>query len=549
MLGFYTKYKGGDLYLDASPYMYDLEYTTNEYGFWFLTCKLHINKQLAADLYKQRKVLHVYYGDGRNTFFEGRLEDVEYSNEPKITAYGYIRSFTDLQVTDLWSTKRRDLFSTGPTKLPSANHRPKLFSMQQEPESMDIFLTKNSDPTGIAGVTTPYAYYYLLLPDKYTRPLKMATVVGDAINSSLASFYLGSHGISSSYLVTTANLWTTSIYTSSGVHFNATFSLADSEGAIFYFLSNNAGAYVGETGEFGAKFTDIRIGTTATISGSRLYADEILKYTVSGVYALNPDYINPSTEYVQSPSRDIVECIFEDVTGLDVVQFLLDYPDSNGNPYELKVWEDQKVIFRPAKQTYNTWHVSISDLILVRTLEGTFNQFRGIYTEKLIFRGDRLGWKTYYWNQQVGNITRTVQGNHPVYEQIEMEQKQRTNYYSNQDSIDAYGIKRQTNVALNTTTESASNAKMQTIAGIQSTKVLKSQIAVSYILDSNDARLDPRFVRSGDRIIITNIPGALLEELENTFFITETRWNNKEKLMYLTPEQPIDQLEVVLGSQ
>jgi hypothetical protein len=539
---------GADIFFDATGYAYNIEFTTNEYGFWYLSCNLRINKQTASDLYKQRKVLHVYYGDGRNTFFEGRLEDVEYSQEPKITAYGYIRSFTDLQITDLWSTKRYDLWTQGLRYSISANNQPDMFTAKNDADGLFIALNKNTQPSNTAGVSTPYTYYFISVPDKYTRPLTTAHIIGDTRNRAGASWYCGMHGISVyPPTLVQSNLWLYPFGTGSGVHHDLYVPLQNMQAIMLFMVYANNVLYAGETGDLHTRFYNLRIGTTPSISGGQLYADEILKYTLSGVFALNPEYISADTSYIQSPQRDIEECIFEDINGLDVIQFLLDYPDSNGDPYELKIWEEQKVIFRPAKQVYNTWRISVSDFTLVRTLEGTYNQFRGIYTEKLKFRGRLLGWETYYWTQQVGNITRVIQGNHPIYEQVEMDEKERTDFYSNQESIDTYGIKRQTNVALNTTTDSASNAKIQTIAEIQSAKQLKSQIAVPYVLDNNGAKQDPRKVRSGDKIIITNIPAALIDEIENTFFITETRWNDEEKLMYITPAQPIDQLATILG--
>lgn len=541
MLGIYTQYNDGELYMDATPFMYNLEFTTNENGFWYLSCNLHINKDVAADLYKARKIFHVWYGDGPNTFFEGRLEDVQYGNEIKITAYGYIRAFSDLQVNDLWSTQRYDLWHP----LQSSQFPSNVLSNQwtyDQTNRVYIALNKNSSP--------PFAYslggFYFLGMQKSKRKLSYAEFTLNIVNKPLRLLYallvtasgttLGFKADSNAYFTNT---------TASGYITNVSKSYTAGDNLVFLAQYDASALYIGETGDVSMELTNVRIGTTPSISGARLYADEILKYTVSGVFALNPGQINPDMSAIRSPQTDLKEVIFEDITGKDVIDQLLMYTDSNGNFYECTVWEDQRVCFQPQKTYYNTWVVDIEDLTLVRTLEGTYNMIRTKYSKKIYAQG-QVHFVPYTETQPNGRIRSGVRF---VWDQIDtnVSDIKRTEFIPNQVSIDTLGIQRQTTVQIQTESESVAQAKAQKIADLRNSRALKTQIDVTYVLDEQDSRHDPRKVRSGDRIIIRNIPTALLDEVENTFFIKETKWNDDTKVMTITPAEPIDQLATIVG--
>lgn len=550
MLGIYTQYSNGELYMDATPYMYNLEYTTNEYGFWYLSCNLRINKQTAADLYKNRKVFHIYYGDGRNTFFEGRLEDVEYSKEPKIVAYGYIRAFTDIQVTDLWSTERLDLWKPlVPGMRDQADFRTDFFTVDTS-KNIYIALNKNTEPGNAAvALTRALGGFKFEIPRKGSRPINTASFQAHVKDQAGALIFAGLQRIETDTYTSSnpdPNPWQYS-GTASGYAANIVVNPYPTSGLALYLNYVSTSLYIGETGDISLSVPIMRVGTTPSVSGARLYADEILKYTISGIFALNPTQINPTYIGIQSPQKDLKEVIFEDMTGLDVANFLLDYPDSNGNFYELKVWEDQQVLFRPARQTYNTWYIEISDLVLVRTLESTYNSYRGVYTNKMIYKGPRKYLGARYWTQ---NINGKVWSRGEFFYEtptIEDDVVDRTEFYTNTKAVREYGITRQQNVKFNTEDSTTAATKVQALVNTRDSMQIRTDIEVSYVLNEQGSRFDPRFVRSGDKIIIQNIPAALLDEIESVFFVTETKWNATNKTMILTPEEPIDKFETIVG--
>lgn len=547
MLGIYTQYRDGELYMDATPYMYNLEYTTNEYGFWYLSCNLRINKQLAADLYKNRKVFHIYYGDGRNTFFEGRLEDVEYSKEPKIVAYGYIRAFTDIQVTDLWSTERLDLWKPlVPGQRQQSDFRPEFFTSETA-TALYMAINKNTQGSNAnPPVDAPKHGIILNNLNKSSRSLNTVSFqvhLKDTPTTSITSIF---QIVDPTAYTAISNIWG-KINTASGYAEDVTANIGYADAVAFIINFNSAGLYIGETGDISMSVPTVRIGSSPSISGGRLYADEILKYTVSGVFAINPTQINSTYLGIQSPQRDLKEVIFEDMTGLDVANFLLDYPDSSGNFYELKVWEDQQVLFRPARQTYNTWYIEISDLVLVRTLESTYNSYRGVYTNKMIYKGPRKYLGARYWTD---NINGKIWSRGEFFYETpttERDVVDRTEFYTNTNATREYGITRQQNVKFNTEDSTTAATKVQALVNTRDSMQIRTDIEVSYVLNEQGSRFDPRFVRSGDKIIIQNIPAALLDEIESVFFVTETKWNNENRTMTLTPEEPIDKFETIVG--
>lgn len=526
MIGLYETYNGA-LFKDLTPYASDIEYTTNKYGFWYFTCKLRMLPGEIAELYKRRSILHVYYGDGRNTWFEGRLEDVEYSQEPKITAYGYIRSFSDLQVTDVWSTKRVDRWQMLPEFKRSPTNKPNWTNSTFDGK-MQISVTKNTDPSN-ADLTGFFFGPYISLPDKTTRAFSAINFSLSVINKPVTSLSLGIQRIvPETGLVSepNPNAWLT-YPTTSGTSYIDSVDIMPTSGVFLFLFYTSSAMFVGETGDISAIWESVRIGTTPSIRYNTLYADEILKYTVSGIYNLNPNYINPTTTYIQSPQRDIEEAWFEDLSGLDVVDFLLNIPDSNGNQYELKIWENQKVLFRPEKTVFNTWYVSVDSFELVRTLEETYNQYRGVYSKKIYPNEDGVLEKP-----------ESSQGEDRIY---------RTNWYNNTQSIKNYGLVRQATVKLPTDSHTTAQTKAQQLASMKPVLQLKSSIPVSYVLDSYGSKKDARLVRSGDKIIILNVPAPLVEEIENTFWVEETKWDENNQIMTITPEAPIDTLATIVG--
>ena len=140
-------YENNQLILDLTPYVEDnqIEFTTSEYGFGYLKVNTRLLLPQILQLYNAKKVYHVRLGFGIKTIWEGRLEDVEIRNNPTLVAYGYWRSFSDLQVTDLWSDTKVDNWKVIPVNYFGVGNLPQKYTTQIEEKRIYQAYNKNGE--------------------------------------------------------------------------------------------------------------------------------------------------------------------------------------------------------------------------------------------------------------------------------------------------------------------------------------------------------------------------------------------------------------------
>jgi len=473
------------------------EFSTNKYGFGYCKFSLNWTLEKAAQLFRLKSVGYVRLGTGNKSYFEGRLEDIEIGTEIIVTAFGYYRAFTDLQVNDLWSTTDVSKFVPIPNNVNSTSNKPDSFNLKLDNGKVYIAQNKNASFT-----SNLFAQYAFINPIGAIRKLQVVSTILNLKNIAVASMATGIQDTDSSFGAATTVYF--GIVTSvSGLRLPTVAYLPNLDAIAFYNQSRFGALYVGETGDMAVEYSNIRIGTSPSISGSRLYADEILRFTISGVNNLNTNQISTNFSSIQSPLYDLTDVWFTDQTGLDVVNTLLSYPDTSGRSYEFKVWEDQRVIFRP-KTSPNTWYIDISEIQLNRTLDKYYNQVNTRTNNTL--------------NKSVISLV-TVAGYH----------------------------NRQTVLTLNTSDLNIAATAGSTLLSDYARKPPQSEISASYVRDSNGSYQEAINIRSGDTIIIQNIPPVLFDAIDNTFIVDETIADLETGIVRIIPEKPIAQLETLLS--
>ena len=500
-LSIYTDIRGTLLY-DFSIRAFDREFGTDEHGFGYLSFSIKVPTNTRSRLQKYKKVAYVRLGEAGKVIWEGRLEEIQFENEiTRIIARGYIQAFTDLRVTDIWSTTELSFWK------PSV----KEFSADNEYDDEKF----NFDTQGrlFIGVKTNTTYGNN--PDILgglefenlsgsSRPFTTASFVGSGILGSSFAYGLITR---TAYNIAGTTVWAS---TSDGnipvtVHFPQARDFLQ-----FFFYRNNTNVlFIGDDNAINMTISGIRIGTTVSISGARLYADEILRATISGVYNLNPTQINTASDYIQSPATDLKDVVFQDVTGLDVIKFLVDKPDSQSRLWECKIWDDQRVWFQPKGTVYKTWYISFSDLKLGFAIPKIYNSTR-----------------TKYKNVR--------------------DQEVRTAYTTSGVSVSALGLTRQNIVALDTTDNTLAGYATTASLNDTTTKKTQSTIDTQWVYDTGGARRAGYYVRSGDKILLRNVPIDLVNEIETVFFVKETIYNVDTKQLSLIPQEEIPTLTALL---
>jgi hypothetical protein len=496
-IALYESYKG-KLLFDFTFTSKDTEFSTNKYGFGYARFSISQKLDDIQALFSLKSVGYIFIGTAVKTYFEGRLEDIEIQDQfVTLTSFGYWRAFSDLQVNDLWSTTDLSAWQIIEGNI---RGRPESYATENTGDTIKFSLQKN---TLISGGTFTGAYLYtpsqsrlldtIDLKYGYQTPSANSAVGVQRIVDRFTPYAANpnTYALTSSLTVTSVPVTATNMQCSGILLF---FSSTVIPGTLF----------IGETGSFFTAFSGIRVGTTSTISGGRLYADEIMRYTLSGVYSLNPAQINPSTLGITSPLYDLKDVWFKDNTALEVVDFLLQYPDSQGNQYDFKIWENRQVYFK-RKISPRTWYITLGSINVSRTLKDYYNTINSRYTDTLR-------------RNQIAQI-RTSGG----------------------------VINRQKSLDVNTDDPNlARSAAQANLADIQR-KPPQSDIEISKVQDSSGAIWDAYEVRTGDTIVIRDIPVALFALIDNTFIVAETISNLDTGITRLIPEKPLPYLDTLLS--
>lgn len=498
------EYYNGPILSDVTYQAFNVEFSTNKYGFGYCKFNLDVPLAVAATYFRLTKTAYVRLGTAEKSYFEGRLEDIQYGDTLFFTAFGYFRAFSDIQLNELWSTTDVSRFKVLPiTANPTLgvaqnNNDPNLFQTSNQ-GSLYQALQKNT-----SAVVGKFSHFYISCPPKASRTLKTVKAVFNLKNTATVSTISAFQSLNSTYgALLNEYVITTSV---SGYRESFTKNLANpTYNAAFLLYTKFNALYIGETGDLSAKWSDVRVGTTTSISGSALYADEVLRDIVSQVNTLNPTQLSSVTTLIQSPQFDITDLIFENTNGTDAINLLLSFPSSTGELWECKVWENQRVIFRP-KTTGNTWYVSFTETKLNRSLSQYINQVKAEYKNS-------IGEET-HTSVTVPSTT---------------------------------GINRQSVVKFEGVSATiAANLASAKITDSQR-KAPQSELEIQYARKSTGGFFSAIEIRSGDKIIIEDIPPELFSLIDNTFIVDETICNMDTGVIRIIPEKPLAQLETLLS--
>lgn len=266
---------------------------------------------------------------------------------------------------------------------------------------------------------------------------------------------------------------------------------------------------------FTATFANGYSGTT-TIQAHIVYADEIITDLLSHVVAENPEQLDSSTALIESPGVDLLDEAYEDEFPADIAVKLAGLGDSESPPrrWEVGVWNDRLLHFRPRSSAVRVWYVDADDLEVDSTMETLINSAYGVY-------------------QDVNN--RTL----------------RTAVADDTDSQARYGIVRRAAVSVNTT--SAIQAGIYRDAVVADGAIIKprSVLLPDHLMDKAGAPYPKRMVRAGDTIVIRNLPPTISQDVEriSTFSVKERAFDWIGGGITVIPEEPPPSLDLIVARQ
>jgi hypothetical protein len=495
----------GPLLADWSAQARDITIETTPRGYGACEALIPLPKRQARQWYGQLDGAHLVVRERGQTVYEGRVEIPETTPEGlRLTAFGYSRAYSDVPVTDMWSTISVAEWAAV-TADSFARCAPDLYEMDTD-NRLFIGLQKNSVyRTGlntidvgamtytISGLVGPLirrfaASYAVLLPTNWRMQV-------DAYNAGFVS------GVSVFSIVATGALQTGS--------FDVT-AIGDRT-ILIMSVYNNTGVnvtYAGENSTSYARLTDIRIAssTSATIT-----ADEVVRRINAAVAATNPGQASGVTARIQSPGFDLKEYAYDRVYAEDVLDQLAAL-GGDGHLWSWRVWRDQILIFdrtasdRQVYQIYATPDVS-RDLGSLRT------RIRPVYTDE----ADRT---------QLGTA------------QISLAAERR------------YGLKRIAYFSAPTSSAADANA-------LASHELIDRQVVNAWgditvtELWQNGQRVPLTVLRSGDVVECIEFPSTGNSETDKTrrFRVAVTSYSHSDRTLTISPEQRGPKIDSLLAQR
>lgn len=270
---------------------------------------------------------------------------------------------------------------------------------------------------------------------------------------------------------------------------------------------------IGSSTQFNADFV-FNYTSGQTVRGLRILADEIVEDILDQVATLNSAQLSSSTALIQSPGLDLLDEVYEDAVIGDILTRLAGLGDNQATPrqWEVGVYEDRTLFFRPQGSASRAWYVDATDLSVVRTLEDLANSVYAVYQDP---NGATL----------------------------------RTAITSDSVSVARYGVTRRAAISADTT--SATQAGTERDAYLQDHKdpLPRATIRFDAVYDAAGARYPLWLVRSGDTMTIRNLPPNISTSVDRirTFRITHTSYDAFADTLDVEPEAAPRTLEVMLA--
>lgn len=360
----------GPILADWSVLVRDIVIETTPRGYGTCTATIPLPRKIARQWYGQLDNAHLAIRERGQVRYEGRIEIPETTPEGlALTAFGYSRAYSDLPVTDMWSTGSVTEWAPVTTDM-IASRNPDMWEMDTD-NRLFIGLQKGTTyPNGFASM----AGMEFLVSDLSTNKLQSfsasyAVLLPAGFSVRIDTFTAGYGASTLIFSLTATGVLQTGTITSTAL---------GGRPIIHFAVLNQSGVAVTPVGENGtqyARLTNVRLttSTSATIT-----ADEVARMFVSRVVAANPNQASAVTSRIKPPGFDLKEFSYEKVEMGDVLDQLAAL-GGDGWLWSWRVWDQILIFDRVANggQTYQVY--STPDIS--RDLGSLRTAIRPVYTD------------------------------------------------------------------------------------------------------------------------------------------------------------------------
>lgn len=505
-IGLYDPETGAHLE-DLTDVISKPKFSTNEQGALLLTADLDVGVHRAFRRYEMVRVPDVKILDqGLAVVWSGRLEDVSLLDDrASIAAFGHWGAYQDLRYSALWSTQDLERW-----EIVTEVDNPAFGSGRYHFDQNDRLYIAPINGEELQGSMTDKAGYSLAIPsqsdsDRVIRRVSFSyRIRAGATDWRLrlvgCDWDFGSPQIEAEVQ---GGEPTTVIGSIDKVF------LDPAERIILEYGWNGANplTITGETGRNFVEITGIRV---TTVSTDTLTGDQIARGILDYIEQYNPQAISDLTGFIQSPGGDLLDVIYEDARPSDILLDLAEEGDTEGNLYEVGVWDRKQLYFRPQGDNSRTWYADLEEGITVqRTIATLINAAYVRYKDE---RGRDL----------------------------------RTPVLEDDFSVLRYGLVRMGFERNQTTGGSAANLQRDMILKESAEASPRSTLNLVGLTTDRGAPVPPWRVRAGDILVLRTLPvtteGDIIDRVR-TMRITETDYNPETGINRLSLEIPLPTLE------
>lgn len=348
-----------------------LAISDGEHGFEALMAHIPMPEDEAFRWYTMPGVPWVVLTGLGGVAWEGRVEDVAVVDGGlEIGAFGGWRAMSDAPYTALWSRTttagwRPIVPSEVSTHEPARHQIDNNNRLYMAPRNGETYgnqtnnggLTYAAPHNGQRNIVAFSASYDITLPTNWQMRLLRCTET------------FGSITVIQTITGTGVNI-TGKINQTFTASARLLVEIRNSTGANYTMTSN--------TGTFYARLTDIRVktNTAASITANLVAAD-----LVSYINGINSSQLRNITALIQSPGVNLQDELYEDEWPPDILTDLAGRGNGSGSQYEVGVWENRTLHFRPRYSASRTWLVDALDLAISRTMDTFRNQLYAVYRD------------------------------------------------------------------------------------------------------------------------------------------------------------------------
>ena len=473
-------------------------FSTGKHG--FAACEISVPMSLkdAFAVLDWPGVPHVVVSDERTAvLWEGRLEKATLINGGvRLTAFGYWQALADVRYTGLWSAAGVAEWDKVTTDMMTAR-QPQKYAMDNN-NRLYVGLRKGEAYTTAADVG---AWFYYLPdggerePVTFTCSYAFKAPTGFKFQiTSFLGFSLPSYTVENDINGTGALL-------------TGSLSLALEAGktAIHAYVFNNSGStYTNttETGNFYLTLTNVRL---TTVSGD-VIASDIAAAMVARTNGINSGQLSAATSLIEATTDDLLNELYEDEKPSEILDRLAEL-----SGYEVGVWENRLLHFRPKGSQGRTWFIDATRITDVsKDLGVVYNEVYATYQDE---------------------NRRTL----------------RTAVSQNSLHQETTGIVRQTVLKARTTSQAQAESQRDTHLDDQDNYAIVATVEFDRIFDESGAEVNQVNLRSGDTAVIRNLPPTLgaVVDLIREFKIAGTSFDGRA--MRLEPELPAPTLVTLIA--